>query len=252
MPISRGARATAVPDLCLCDLDERSCPAPMAIGRAVPQCQTDLGLPHPTRHCRRWPPRSRVAGCGRLLVPWPPATSRDQWVQVRIPTQASADPSLLRSNPSGRLGDRQQPYRTWPVQSQPTPNAKAGVWAKRITDRGTLPRLLVHARANPAARSSHVGTAHRVLHRSARTPSAPPQVLWPTGYPIRPGPEPSTPKNFTQPCLHAGRDHTRCTGALCWWPAQHHWRSGNLVRALAGNAGPVSKATETQRDEDMP
>ena len=124
VPISQGSRATAALDQCLCDLDERSCPAPTASGRDVPQCQIDLGLPHPTLHCRRWPPKSRAAGCGQLHALWPSATSHGRWVQVGVPTQASADLSLLRSDPSGQRGDRQRPNRTWPVQSQLTPNPK--------------------------------------------------------------------------------------------------------------------------------
>jgi hypothetical protein len=52
------------------------------------------------------------------------------------------------------------------------------------------------------------------------------------------------------PCLYAGRDRTRCIDA--WWPARHHWRSGNLVETLAGDAGLSVKATGTWRDGDMP
>ena len=154
MPISQGSRATAVLGQCLCDLDERSCQAPTAIGRAVPQCQIDPSRPHPMLHCRRWPPRSRAAGFGPLHAMWPPATSHDRWLQVGVPTQASADPSLLRSDPSGRRGDRQRPYRTWRVKAQLTANANVGVCTS-YTDRTNCPASAGTPRGQcPAARAS--------------------------------------------------------------------------------------------------
>jgi hypothetical protein len=109
-------------------------------------------------------------------------TSHDRWVRVGVPAQASADPSLLRPDPSGRRGDRQRPYRTRPVQSRPTPNANAGVYAKRIAARPNLPRLLIHprGRVQPPARASQAEPLAGGSNGSTRTPSALPQVLWPT------------------------------------------------------------------------